>query len=125
MVEPGFARLSRRDQFQRLRRRCGADMFVCLKNVFASDAFDAILLREYAQLDQGLQDVYRYVCGLEAIGTHVHRQLVLRLLGIEAQVISGLLEVLEGLVDEYDIDPGEGLYGWSTRHPVIARIITR
>jgi hypothetical protein len=125
LVSPAFARLPRRTQFKRLRNRCGADMFVCLKNVFETDALDTILLREYANLDEDLQEVYRHVAALEATGTRLHRQLVLRLIDIEASAIRRLLELLEGIVEEYDIQPRDGIFGWATRHRVIAETITR
>jgi hypothetical protein len=125
LVDPEFATMSRADQIRRLRYRCAADMFVCLKSVFASDALDAILLREYAALNPDLQDVYRHVSALESAGTRVHRQLVIRLLSVQADSIKALLSLLEGLVEEFDISQDDGLYGWQTRHPVIASIIAR
>ena len=125
LVEKSFANLSRGDKFRRLRERCEADMYVCLKNIFATVGLDDILLREYAELGDSLQDIYRHVAALEASGTHVHRQLVMRLVGIEASDIEPMLELLGGLVEEYDVAPSEGLYGWATRHRVIAETITR
>jgi tetratricopeptide (TPR) repeat protein len=98
-------------------------MYVCLKNVFSTRNLDSILLREYASLTVEQQELYRTVAALEASGTRIHRQLVLRLLGIEPDTISGLLHLMEGLITEYDIDRREGLYGWSTRHPLIAERI--
>jgi hypothetical protein len=100
-------------------------MYVCLKNIFATEGLDTILLREYAELDVSLQDMYRHVAALEATGTRVHRQLILRLVDIPAQAVSGLLALSEGLITEYDIRPSDGLYGWETRHEVIAQVIAR
>jgi GTPase SAR1 family protein len=125
LVDIGFSTMSRPDQIRRLRYRCAADMFVCLKSIFASDALDDILLREYAVLEQSLQDIYRHVCALESAGTRVHRQLILRLLGVQADKIGSLLALLEGLVEEYDISAEDGLYGWQTRHVVVADTIAR
>jgi SIR2-like domain len=125
LVDPEFATMSRHDQIRRLRFRCAADMFVCLKSIFASDALDAILLREYAALNPDLQDIYRHVSALEAAGTRVHRQLVVRLLNVQADQIRAFLSLLDGLVDEFDISQENGLYGWQTRHPVIASTIAR
>jgi hypothetical protein len=125
LVDPEFATMSRHEQIRRLRYRCAADMFVCLKSIFATDALDAILLREYASLNPELQDIYRHVSALEAAGTRVHRQLVVRLLNVPADRIRVLLSLLEGLIEEFDISQENGLYGWSTRHPVIASIISR
>ena len=124
LVEPGFAALSQTDKRRRLADRARADMYVCLKNVFANEALDDILLREYAELDESQQDIYRFVAALQAMGGHVHRQLVIRLLTIAASDIMALLHTLTGVVDEYTIDADEGLYGWTTRHEVIARTIS-
>ena len=123
LVEPGFAALPADKKMRRLTERARADMYVCLKNVFANEQLDNILLREFAELDEPQQDVYRFVAALQALGGHVHRQLVLRLLDVSATDIKGLLQSLEGVVDEYVISADEGLYGWSTRHEVIARTI--
>jgi hypothetical protein len=125
LVDPNFSNLSVHAQVERLRRRCSADMFVSLKHVFGAEGLDTILLREYAELAPELQDVYRSVAALEVSGTHVHRQLIIRLLGIQADTLKGMLNLLEGLVDEYDIKPSDGLYGWRTRHEVIAATLSR
>ncbi len=125
LVESDFAALPRADQTRRLRGRCSADMYVCLKNIFASDALDTILLREFADLDEDLQDIYRFVAALEATGTRVHRQLVLRLLGSTGSDVAELLQRLEGVVDEYTIAAAQGLFGWGTRHEVVAQTIAR
>ncbi len=125
LVEPHFSRLSRQEQVQQLRNRCSADMYVCLKNIFATEALDTILLREYSELSANLQDIYRHVAALEASGARVHRQLIIRVLNVQADKVSALLSLLEGLVEEYDINPDDGLYGWATRHPVIAQTISR
>jgi hypothetical protein len=100
-------------------------MYVCLKNVFAHEELDVILLREYAALEESLQDVYRHVSVLEATGGRVHRQLVIGLLDLEAKYVGNVLSVLEGIIEEYDVKPDEGIYGWSTRHRVIAQTIAR
>lgn len=57
------------------------------------------------------------------MGVQVHRQLVVRLLGIEAGSLVGLLAQMDAVVSEYDISNRDGLYGWSTRHDVIAHVI--
>lgn len=123
LVDRNFSTMSRADQIRRLRYRCAADMFVCLKSIFASDALDAILLREYAGLQRDVRDIYRHVSALEAAGARVHRQLIVRLLGVTASTIAALLELSEGLIEEYDISAEDGIFGWQTRHPVIAAII--
>ncbi|WP_437997816.1 SIR2 family protein [Sorangium sp. So ce185] len=125
LVGMSFSTLSSKAQIERLRSRCSADMYVSLKHVFGSEALDTIILREFSSLRDDLKDVYRAVAALEAAGARIHRQLIIRLLGIQADEISGILSLLEGIVDEYDIKPSDGLYGWRTRHEVIAQTLTR
>jgi len=125
LVEGSFSGFSRQERRRRLRDRCEADMFVCLKNIFASDNFDDIILREFASLDDETQDVYRYVAAMETAGVRVHRQLLIRLLGISAVSISGLLSNLADIVNEYTISEREGLYAWTVRHAVIAAIVSK
>jgi hypothetical protein len=125
LVDRSFTRKPRKAQIRQLKNRCSADMFVCLKNIFSSDNLDAILLREYANLDLELQDIYRYVCAVESLGAHVHRQLIIRLLNVDIDALATTLSRLQGLVDEYDIDPRGGIYGLGTRHVVISRVISK
>lgn len=125
LVDTSFSRLPHARKVRHLRQRCAADMFVCLKNIFATDELDVILLREYAELSDELADVYRHVAALEATGTQVHRQLVVRLLGLEAGQLVGVLDRLQGIVEEHDVNAREGLYRWATRHSVIAKTITQ
>jgi hypothetical protein len=103
LVEPSFSGFSKNQRRKRLMVRCEADMFVCLKNIFATEAFDDILLREYATLDEPSQDIYRHVAALESAGVKVHRQLIIRLLKLEADQIKDRLGKLEDIVDEYTI----------------------
>ncbi len=123
LVDRDFKRLPRPRQFEALRQKCSADMFVCLKNIFANESLDTILLQEYDDLEEPLQEYYRYVAALEAVGTRVHRQLIIRMLGVSPQQVEAILNGLSGIIDEYDIDADNGIYGWSTRHLVIARRI--
>lgn len=125
LVEPMFSGFSRAERRRRLVDRCEADMFVCLKNIFASESFDDIILREYADLAIELQDVYRYVAAMETAGVKTHRQLLIRILRIPAHTISAALERLTDIITEYDIAPKDGIFGWRTRHAVIAAIVTR
>lgn len=125
LVEPSFLNLPPGEQVRILRERCSADMYVCMKNIFASEELDFILLREYAELEESAQDIYRSVSALEALGARVHRQLVMRLLGLEAGGLASTLGSLTGVVTEFDIRPKDGLYGWETRHRVIATTIAR
>jgi hypothetical protein len=62
---------------------------------------------------------------LENAGVRVHRQLVIRLLGIAASAIAAILEGLMDIVTEYTISDKEHIYGWTGRHPVINAIITK
>src|SRR5207248_1765915 len=114
LVQKSFSRLTRNEQIDRLRRKCSADMYVCLKNIFANMSLDNILLREFADLPAEQQDIYKTVGALEACGTRVHRQLLIRLLSIPTDTIAALLKLLEGIIFEYEIDAREGLYGWTT-----------
>ncbi|WP_186056167.1 SIR2 family protein [Burkholderia gladioli] len=125
LVEVGFSGFSRGERRRRLIERCDSDMFVCLKNIFASEKFDDIILREFADLQEANAEVYRYVAAMESSGIRVHRQLVLRILGVSADAIHAVLSGLEGIVTEYEIDRREGIYGWKVRHDVIAAIIAK
>ncbi|MCK1677749.1 SIR2 family protein [Bradyrhizobium sp. 150] len=125
LIEPQFNGFSRAEKRLRLVDRCEADMFVCLRSIFASDNFDDIILREYADLAPPLQDIYRYVAALENAGVKVHRQLLIRLLHIPASSISAVLDGLTDIVTEYDVSTRESIYAWRARHAVIANIITR
>lgn len=125
LVEAGFGGFSRYEQRRRLIDRCEADMFVCLKNIFATEKFDDIILREYAGLGTTEQEIYRFVAAMEHSGIRVHRQLVIRLLGIQSSGVSAALLSLAEIISEYDVNTKEGIYGWRVRHPVIAGIIAK
>ena len=124
LVHSDFKTLNRGVQFSRLRERCSADMFVCLKNIFANDSLDKILLAEFDELEEIAQQHYRYIAALESVGMRVHRQLVMRMLDLRADQVLLVLSGLVGIVDEFEINSRDGIYGWSTRHLVIARKIT-
>jgi len=94
-----------------------------LKNIFATESFDDIILREYAELDEDLQDIYKLVAALSHAGVIVHRQLVIRILQVEANEISSVLTRLSGIIHEYKINEREGIFGWKGRHSVIMGII--
>ena len=125
LVESSFSGFSQHEKRRRLIERAEADMFVCMKNIFASETFDHIVLREFAELRDTNQEIYRIVAALESAGVHVHRQLVIRLLSIPATSISAILEALTDIVTEYTVSEKDHIYGWSGRHPVINQIITR
>lgn len=125
LVEERFLSLPRGEQLRVLQDRCSADMYVCMKNIFASEDLDFILLREFGELNEVARDLYRHVAALEALGARVHRQLIMRMLGIEAGSLAGILQELTGVVSEFDVSVRHGLYGWETRHKIIATVIAR
>jgi hypothetical protein len=123
ITRPQILSIGRTERLDHLRRRYGADMFVCLRNIFAFERLDTIILREYADLSDDQQDIFRHVAALEAGGAKVHRQLIIRLLGITPTHIQALLTQLDGILDKYEISAQDGIYEWRTRHVVIAGII--
>lgn len=123
LVETKFHGYGVPERRRRLTERCGADMFVCLKNIFSSDSLDDIILREYADLDDAPREVFRTVSAMEASGVQLHRQIIIRTLGIPADNIAGVLAGLDEIVTEHTIDQKEGIYRWQGRHPVISEII--
>lgn len=123
LVGDRFAGFSRPERRRRLTERCEADMFVCLKNIFATEKLDDIILREYADLDTASQEVYRAVAAMEHAGVRVHRQLIIRLLGIPAMNIPMILQNLTEIVSEQSVNEREGIYAWYGRHKVIMGIV--
>lgn len=124
IVESNFGSFSKSEKRRRLRHACDRNTFVCLRNIFANDAFDDIILREFAALDENLQEIYRNVAALESLNVRVHRQLVLRLTGIASSAVPAVLSGLTDIVEEYTVDQRQGVYGWRGRHKVITEIIT-
>lgn len=125
LVEDSFSGFSKAERRRRLVHRCEADMFVCLKNIFASESFDDIILREFAGLDGVPQDVYKHVAAMETMGVRVHRQLAIRMLKIQPSSIASLLASLDDIVEEYPVEKRHGIFGWKCRHGVISEIVTR
>ncbi|MER9625024.1 SIR2 family protein [Mesorhizobium sp. M0222] len=125
LVEGTFSGFSLQEKRRRLTDKCEADSFVCLRNIFAHEKFDDIILREYAQLSTADQEVYRLVAAMEHAGIRVHRQLVLRLTGIASSMVSAALGNLIDVISEYDISERFGIYGWKVRHKVIAGIVAK
>lgn len=125
LVEQSFLALGRAERIARLRDKCSAEMFVCMKNIFANDNLDDILLQEFFSLDDDAREVYRYVAAIQSLGGYVHRQLIMRILGLDATALDSLLGRMEGIVFERTIDSRQGIFGWETRHDVIASIISR
>jgi len=120
LASPSFRAKTPAAQKKDLMRRSQGDVFVSLKTLFSSESLDRILLREYAGIDEGPREIYRVVSALEAAGLMVHRQLVLRLLSVPVSYLSGYLESLEGLVEEYDDRSSDGIYpdpAWKKRAP--------
>ena len=125
LVEESFSGFSRYEKRRRLIDRCESETFVCLKNIFSSEKFDDIILREYASLAPVHQDIYKLVAAMESSGIRVHRQLVIRLLGIKAAEVNAALTYLTEIIQEYSINEREGIYGWRGRHTVIVSILTK
>ena len=125
LVEKRFLGFNRNERRRRLAERCGADMFVCMKNIFGFESFDDIILREYASLNSDYQEVYKRIAGMEAAGVRVHRQMVLRTVGLEAAQVQRYLDDLDGIIQEKTISERHGIYGWSVRHSIIAEIIAK
>lgn len=123
LVDRSFRGFTLQERKRRLTERCNRDFFVCMKNIFANDNFDIIVLREFSAISQDFQTIYKYICALESLGVVVHRQLVIRLLNVPVQDLSMILDHLDGLVEEYTIDQRNSIYGWRGRHPVISNII--
>jgi hypothetical protein len=125
LVENNFVGFSRIERKRRLMTKCESDTFVCLKNIFASEKFDDIVLREYASLNENYREIYKLVSAMESAGIIVHRQLIIRTLGIPANEVETSLTNLKDIINEYTIDDKHGIYGWRGRHPVITDIITK
>lgn len=123
LVDRSFRGFTYQEKKRRLTERCDRDFFVCMKNIFANDRIDLIVLKEFSSIPYDFQNIYKYICALESLGVVVHRQLVIRLLSIPVQDLRMILDNLEGLVDEYAIDKRNGIFGWRGRHPVISKII--
>lgn len=125
LVERKFIGFGRHERKQRLTIRCNSDTFICLRNIFGFEAFDSIILEEYAKLKQDYQEVYKQVSGMQSAGITVHRQFVMRTIGINANQVTRFLEDLDGIISETTINKKEGIYGWNVRHGVIADIISK
>lgn len=125
LVENRFFGFNRAQRLARLRDKCSADMFVCMKNIFGFQAIDEILLSEFNSLSGDYQSIYKLVCGMEAAGVRVHRELVRRVTGLQANNVTRTLDDLEGIIEEYTVSEREGIFGWKVRHHVIADTITK
>lgn len=132
ILTPAAQPLTHREIRDLIRSKATSDLFVSLKYLFERKSLDEIILKEFDQLGReqpsgfpvDIRGLYEMVCFLETIGVHVHRQMVLRLVGLEAGLIAEALKLLDGIVFEQERDAlVEGIYIWRTRHPRIARII--
>lgn len=123
LVDGTFLSFSSSERRVRLVERCDKDFFVCLKNIYGTEKFDDIVLREYAMVPEQYRDIYKYVAALEHSGVRVHRQLILRLLGVPLNDVAAALSNLTDIIHEYPINERNGIYGWKGRHPVIMGIV--
>jgi NAD-dependent SIR2 family protein deacetylase len=125
LVENDFLGFNRTQRLDRLKVRCDSDMFVCMKNIFGFQGIDTIILDEFKNLHGDLQSIYRITAGMQAIGASVHRELVRRLTGLEAQNVPNVLDGLDGIIEEYTVSTRDGIYGWQVRHDLIAEILAK
>nr|WP_245417459.1 SIR2 family protein [Aminobacter sp. AP02] len=125
LVEKEFSGFSRQERQRRLEQKCEADFFVCLKNIFSNELLDEIVLKEFAGLRKNYQEIYKTLSALEASGLKLHRQMIIRMLGIPMGDISDILNDLDGMVVENTVNKSLGIYAWSGRHIVISEIIMK
>lgn len=125
LVEDSFLGFNRQQRLERLKERCSADMFVCMKNIFGYQSIDTILLEEFASLSEDLQHIYRIIAGMQAVGAKVHRELVRRITGLQAGQVARVLDDMDGIIEEYTVSERDGIFGWKVRHPLIAGILTK
>lgn len=124
LVGEEFNGFSLAEQRRRLKEQCEKDNYICLRNIFANDSFDDIILREYAILSEPDQEIYKTISALEASEMHIHRQLVVRMLELDMGKIEKTLTGLTDIVIE-TAKVGPGIYLWKGRHRVISEIITK
>lgn len=125
LLDSSVVRLSREEQIALIRNKSTADMFVALKYLFASDGLDEIVLHEYAELEEDVQEVYKVASLLEATYAHASRQLILEVLDLDWSHIGLVLDRSKGVLQQKVVDRREGHYVWRTRHPVIAQVIAK
>ena len=126
VVETSFSGFNRAEKRRRLTNRCESDMFVCMRNIFASESFDDIILREFADLAEIHQGIYRLVAALENAGIKVHRQLIIRLISIPMNSVMAVLDSMTDIINEYTLnEKQQHIYAWRGRHPVISSIVAR
>jgi hypothetical protein len=125
LLDPDIASLSRNEQIELVRQRSRADMFVALKYCFPGSDLDQIILEEYNDLDEDVQEIYRIASLLEATYAHPSRQLILEVLDLTWEEIPTVLKRMTGVLEQTLIHRRDGLYVWRTRHPVIAQVIAK
>ncbi|WP_344814783.1 SIR2 family protein [Microlunatus aurantiacus] len=125
LVKPEFKALSRHQQIAGIQSQCRSDMFVALKYCFPGEDLDKIVLQEFSQLAEGPAEVYKYVALVEAAFGKPSRQLILETLGLSWQNIEDILKSTRGIIVQRLVDRKDEVYSWSTRHPVIADVISR
>jgi len=82
-------------------------------------------LEEFNSLNDDLQQVYKQVGGMQAIGVRVHREIVRRITGLQANQVARVLDDLDGIIEEYEVSQKLGIYGWRLRHQIIALLIAK
>jgi GTPase SAR1 family protein len=124
LVGEEFNGFSMPEKRRRLKEQCEKDNYICLRNIFANESFDDIILREYASLSVSDQEIYKTVSALEASEMYIHRQLVVRILNLNMGKIENTLLGLTDIVIEKP-NRGHGIYIWKGRHKVISDIIKK
>lgn len=125
LVDPQFAGMSRSNQINAVHTQCEADMFVALKYCFPGDGIDEIILKEYRDLSEDVQEVYKVAALLGATYAMPSRQLILDVVGYSWEEIPVILKQSRGVLTERLVNAKEGIYTWSTRHPIISQVLVR
>lgn len=123
LLDPSVVNDSRGAQIRMVTDRATSDMFVALKYFFSSDSLDSIVLEEFAQLDDDVQEVYKVTSLLEATYAHASRQTILEVMDLDWSDIPLVLRRTKGVLDQKLVDSREGIYVWRTRHRVIAQVV--
>lgn len=125
LLDPEVAHLTHNQQVALVRGKATADMFVALKYLFANVSLDTIVLEEFAQLDDDVQEIYKVASLLEATYAHASRQMILDVMDLNWSDIGLVLDRVKGVLEQRCVSQRDGIYVWRTRHPVIAQVIAR
>lgn len=125
LLDPEVAHQTRNQQVALVRGKATADMFVALKYLFANESLDTIVLEEFAQLDDDVQEIYKVASLLEATYAHASRQMILDVMDLNWSDIGLILDRVKGVLEQRCVSKRDGIYVWRTRHPVIAQVIAR